>query len=976
MGECLAKHIFFCLFILILRGDRTVAAADSTDVSYEILYDPKFIPAQSPKVNVKTTVYEGKTSYFMKNHATGTYYFLDQLTYLIWNLIDGKRKVSQIVKEVQLQKPNVREAIVLEDLLFLADSKLLKERIEEKPKKRFQVRSPFIIDFTLIRSSDNFIRGLHSRLRPFFKRGLLWATIVFIIVGAVLFAREFVSIYGQKANFQILGSSVVGFFFYFFVPLAPVIAIHEIAHAITLVHYGGEAGEMGTGLFYFNPSFYTDTTDAWELSKGERMMVYLAGNVSNLLIGTSLVFVHLFVQIPGFGSQIVLMVAFYCYSMSLLNFAPPFETDGYLLYSDAVNMPNLRHDAFGYLGSVIKRAFRRPVKTKASSLNNGTKRVFVIYILASVAWIAYEIFQTSLFLDYMGQDVTAALANIGRAIVSSQAIPLAAIVIAAASTLYFGMQLVGYSFAFLFSVKKAMVKPLTVEAINDRNLAVFAYLPPGVPESLSGSLRSKMEKIAKRFTSKYEIKQTGRSCLAILKMGGTSLALVQIKAHLRRIENEFNSAYEKLVVGHKDTIQRSVGVYAPDKIGLTDNLKQLAAESVDAGNSTALNIVRACENTQKETMSYLLQSASGTVWTIEVQPSQEYELEKELVPSMLLEDVTLTDLHHDTQNFKKRIVYGYDSLMVLATETEKSVKEALAKPEECQCLSVLEPVKSRFVLVGRTEQVENKVTAFAPVFIAYTWSGYVDNLLCETCLRLLTINRAPLPSAEEIKHMSIGELAVLSRDLSMFNETQELVNKRMKKTEEQLAKMNESLVQLKSATKGFEGFKIANMDAALRVNAENLASIPNRIKEFQKDWNALCRRVETVRLHIDKAYSERKPIIEKKKGHMLLVSPFIVMLSVLLLVLCFNPMLASWSAAFFSVAALLQVVYWTFFYQAWNSSHKVTKYSTEPFNAIHIVLLALTEAVFGYVTTEDVLTQAETASGTFQTPETDDANAQ
>lgn len=585
----------------------------------------------------------------------------------------------------------------------------------------------------------------------------------------------------------------------------------------------------------------------------------------------------------------------------------------------------------------------------------------MLYVVASVAFIAYEVFQTSLFLDYMGQDVTAALANIGRAIVSSQAIPLAAVLIAAASTLYFGMQLVGYSFAFLFSVKKAMVKPLTVEAINDRNLAVFAYLPPGVPESLSGSLRSKMEKIAKRLTPKYEIKQIGRSCLAILKMGGTNLALVQIKAHLRRIENEFNSAYEKLVVGHKDTIQRSVGVYAPNKIGLTNNLRQLAAESVDAGNSTAVNIVRACENTQKETLLYLLQSASGTVWTIEVQPAEEYEFEKELVPSMLLEDITLTDLYHDSGNFKKRIVYGYDSLMVLATESERGMKEALAKPEECQCLSVLEPVKSRFVFAGRTEQVENKMDALAPVFPAYTWSGYVDNLLCEMCLKLLTITKAPLPSAEEIKNMSIGELAVLSKDLTMFDETQELVNKRMIETEERLARMNESLAQLKDTAEGFEG-KIANLDAALRVNAENLATIPSRIKGFQKDWNALCRRVETIRLHIDKAYSERKPVIEKKKRHMLLVSPFMVMLSVLLLVLGFVLLLASWSAAFFSVAAVFQVVFWAFFYQAWSSLHKVTKYSSEPFNAVHIVLLALTEAVFGYVTTEDVVTQVETAS--------------
>jgi hypothetical protein len=345
-----------------------------------------------------------------------------------------------------------------------------------------------------------------------------------------------------------------------------------------------------------------------------------------------------------------------------------------------------------------------------------------------------------------------------------------------------------------------------------------------------------------------------------------------------------------------------------------------------------------------------------------VQPAQEYELEKELVPSLLLEDIALTDLYRDTENFKKRIVYGYDSLMVLATETETGVKEGLARPEEYQCLSVLEPVKSRFIFLGRTEQVENKIDTFAPVFIAYTWSGYLDNLLCETCLKLLTINKARLPSAEETKQMSIGELAVLSKDLSMFDETQDVVNKRMKKTEDQLAKMNESLAQLKDAATGFEGFKIANLDATLRVNTENLAAIPSRLEEFQKDWNALCKRLKTVRLHIDKVYSERKPDIEKKKRRMLLVSPFMVMLSVLLFALGLNPMLASWSVAFFSVAAVFQVVYWAFFYRAWGSLHKVTKYSSQPFNAVHTVLLALTEAIFWYVATEDVLTEVETAS--------------
>jgi len=565
----------------------------------------------------------------------------------------------------------------------------------------------------------------------------------------------------------------------------------------------------------------------------------------------------------------------------------------------------------------------------------------------------------------MGQDVTSALQKVGGALLSSHTLPLVATAIAAASALYFGMQLAGYSLAFSFAVKKAAEHPLRLEAIHDRGLAVFAYLPPQVPESLSNRLRLRMEKVAKKFTPKFEIKQVGRSCLAIMRMGGTNLALVQIKEHLKRIENEFNLAYEKLVVGNKDTIQKSAGIYSPHKIGVTKTLKQFATESVDAGNSTAINIIKACEETQKETLLYLLHSASGTVWTIEVPPAQEYEFEKEMVPSLLLEDMTLTDLYRDTENFKKRTVYGYDSLMVLATETEMGLKDALARPDTYQCLGVLEPIKSRLLLVGRTEQIEKEIEAFAPIFATYTWSGYVDNLLCETCLKLSTIKRVRLPTVEEIKKMSVGELAVLSKDLLMFKEIQVLVTERMQKSEEKLIRMNESLTRLKDTVATSEN-KIAMLDAALRVNQENLAAIPNRTKVFQKDWNTLCKQIERVRFHVQKAYDEMKPTVAKKKRDMLLFSPFMIMSSILLFLLGFYSMQAPWSVAFFSVAGVLQIVYWALLYRARSSLHKVTKYSSQPFNAVHTVLLSLSEAVFGYISTEDVLASTELLSKTYQ----------
>jgi hypothetical protein len=921
---------------------------------YEIDYNPKFIPIPSPKVNVKSTIAEGKPSFLMKNHATGIYYDLDEPTNLIWKATDGKRTVQDIIKEVQRQKPEIKDNTVLETLLFFAESNLLTSTLETKEKKRLRAVSPFEIDFTLVKDSHKFVNSLHSRIRPIFKGILFWISIAFIIACAVLFAGRFVSIYGQKSNFEILGSSVVGFFFYYFIALGPIIAIHEIAHAITLVHYGGRAGEIGTGLFYFSPMFYTETTDAWGLSRHDRMMVYLAGNISTLLIGSALFIAYIIVQLPGIAGQILLMIAFYCFSMSLMNFAPPFETDGYYLLSDVVNIPNLRRDSYGYLGSIFRRAFRRPVKNETPDLNRRKKGIYLIYAVLSVAYIAYIVFQTSLFLFYMSQDVTAALANIGQAILTSRVVSATAVVVTAASTLYFGMQLTGYGFAFSAGVKKAIAKPLTIEAIHDTDLAVFAYLPPQSPETLSNKLKSRMEKTAKKFTADFQLKQLGRSCLAVLRMGGANLAMVQIKEHLMRIEKEFNSAYEHLILRNRDSLYDSAGMFAPEKIRLTEAFHDIAAESVAAGNSSASTIEKACIEAQKEKLLYLIQSASGTVWTVEVQPAHVYEIEKDMLQSMLLEDMTLTDLYRDAENFKKHVIYGYDSLTNLGNEFDAGIKECLARPDEYQLVSCLEPVKSRIILIGRTEQFEKNIDVLAPIFFAYTWSGYLDNLLSETCHKLTTVNRSRFPNAKEIREISTGELAVLRKDLLAFAECQTTVQKIFEKTEDSFTRTYDGLRQIENTFKT-SSYKIGMLDAALRVNKENLTAIPQRLKLLRKEWNTLERQIEKVQNSVAKEHDARKPTVTKKKQQILKTSPFVIALSILLFIAGFLPPLTGWTTIFVTIAAITQAFYWLVAFREWRSSNKVTKYPTQHFSAIHLALLASTEAIHGYVGMADVL---------------------
>jgi hypothetical protein len=925
-----------------------------TDLMYEINYNPAFVPVPSPKVDVKTTVSDGKTSYLMKNHATGIYYEPDELTNLIWTLTDGKRTVKEIVAEAQ-NRTKTKEDDISGILLFFADANLLVSS-EQLKKKRFKVVSAFEMDYTLIQQSKDFLQSIHNKMRSILKTPLLWATVIFIILATVLFAGKFASIFGNKSNFQILGSSVVGFFFYYFVALAPVIAIHEIAHGLALVHYGGEPGEMGTGLFYFGPMFYTDTTDAWTLDKKHRMMVYLAGNISTLLIGSVVVFVLLFVVFPQPAALILTMVAFYCFDMSLFNFAPPFETDGYYILSDALNMPNLRHESYGYVGSLIKRVFGGEVKLKAPRMTRRKRGIFVGYTMLSVGWIIFLVFQTSLFLSYMSQDLTVALSKVLHALLASQALSLAAVVITLLSLVYFGMQVLGYGSLFLAAARKATKKPLRIEAIHDRTLSVFAYLPSQAPESLSKSLRTRMEKTAKKFTHNFEIRQAGRSCIAVLRMGGASLAFSQITDSLKRVEDEFDAAYEKLILHHKDSLQKSIGINSSPKMRLTRLLEKVATESVSSGNSGALAVVKACEEKQKEAILYLLTSAFGTVWTIEVQPAHEYEIQREIIPAMLLEDLTLTDLYGDCENFKKRVVYGFDSLAKLAEDTEIGLKESLAQPQEYQLAGVFQPIRSRITFVGRTEQLERKVQMFAPYFVAETWSGYLDNLLTETCYTLDALNQARLPAAKEMKEMSTGELAVLAKDLTEFAENQELVDSYIQGSENSLSWTNHSLQELRNELKPSGNFDIGLLAATFNVNVENVEALPGRIKDFRKGWKAACKELERIRRHVDDEYEKRKAETHQKKHKMLKIYPIIIAISVLLGFFSFLPPFTTLLIPLFSIVLVTQVLYWLVFYRMWRSFQRVSKYPSEAFRRIHLLILAWTEAIYGYVTTGDILT--------------------
>ncbi len=930
-----------------------MSAESRTDLIYEITYDPQFVPQRSSHINVKTTVVEGEPTYIMKNHVTGSYYSLGDLAFQVWNLIDGKRTLVEIAEEMKDVGKVLSVLAVKRSLLFFAEHGCLEAALELPKEKRVRVVSAFEIRIDLLKRSKKLLESIHRAVQPVLWRPLLWVSLAFIIVCGLVFAGRFATIFAEKSNFQILGSSVVGFFFYFSIVLIPVIMVHEIAHGLALVHYGGAPKEVGTGLFYFGPMFYINTTDAWMLPRRQRIMVFLAGPLSTLLIGSALVVVTFLVQLPAFLHQVLTMAAFFCFYMTLSNLAPPFETDGYYVLMDLVNNPYLRQEAYSYVKTLL---LRKPVTEELAGLTTKKKRILLVYFFISIGWIVYLAYQTLTILLYMAQDVAIVAVDMGSAIFFGQVLTVTAAVVGVATILYFGMTVAGYGLVLATVVKKALIKALTFEAIHDRDLSLFLHLPTQVPRTLVNALKKKTADVAERFTLNYDVQHSGTQCLAVLRMGGARLAHVQIREHVRKVEEAFSSMYQSFLHDHEHEIFESIGIYPTEETQLTALLREMGAELARAGRPEARAVVHQIVERQSKTVWYLLSSAFGKVWTVELPPLQQEKLLETMLPTFYVEDLAVTDLYDETEEFKKQTIYGFDSLAQLAIQNQKAFQEILAHPDKYQVVCFFEPVKSRLLFLGRTEEIEVDLPTFGPLFLSQAWCSYMDNLLTETNYALSMLSRASIPKEDAIQAMKDGELSVLQKNLSGFVGNEQLIEASLSTAEAQPDAVANSLQELKSRLKPIGAFKVGLLDAIFEVNAENLRALPKRFAKFRNTFKNLCLHVEETRKLVEQEHQKRKPPFQKKKRKLRLTYPLVACLSAVLVITGLHFTSFPTVLPFLISPLLLHAVFLAYYLRLTRSFRSVSRYPSPAFDQIQLFVLALTQAVYTFAVTGNILT--------------------
>jgi CRP-like cAMP-binding protein/Zn-dependent protease len=349
----------------------------------------------------------GGRYYVLKNKRDQKYLRLDPQQYELWTLMDGTRTVQELTVEYFTRFGSLSFSKVLgliEQLsshgFFVERPVRVYDRLEAKFKRG---RVSHLVDVAIKRFLQTRfpLKNLDRRLgaiyhwggRLFYSRLANILYLLIILAGIALFALQLVQ------GTAVLGSSKqpVGLGVLVLV-LAYLIAlgVHELAHALTVKHFGGEVHEGGVMIYFGGPALFANTTDIWMSPRRARILASWAGPYSSLVIASITAIISFFLPHSPIG-QVLFQAAFAFFVGSIFNLNPLLELDGYFMLMDYLEIPLLRRKALAFLQE------RLLVKLRKRESFQKEERILLVFGLLATGWSTFAIVTTLyLWITHLG----------------------------------------------------------------------------------------------------------------------------------------------------------------------------------------------------------------------------------------------------------------------------------------------------------------------------------------------------------------------------------------------------------------------------------------------------------------------------------------------------------------------------------------------------------------------------------------------
>ena len=127
-------------------------------------------------------------------------------------------------------------------------------------------------------------------------------------------------------------------------------AFHECGHATGCRYGGARPGVVGVGIYLVWPSFFTNVTDSYRLSRAGRLRTDLGGLYFNLIFMLALAGIY-----AATSAEVLLLVIAVTHLEMLEQLLPFVRFDGYFILSDLAGVPDL----FARIAPILRSAVTR-----------------------------------------------------------------------------------------------------------------------------------------------------------------------------------------------------------------------------------------------------------------------------------------------------------------------------------------------------------------------------------------------------------------------------------------------------------------------------------------------------------------------------------------------------------------------------------------------------------------------------------------
>lgn len=365
----------------------------ATNLDFSVLDPANAVLTLRSDLKFTPSEFDREPCYLIEDPLRGKFFRIGTDEFTLISMLDGKNTIAQAIG---LSAANLRERAFTESEAmavchWLLESQLAAcggaahgERLAESARKQAQNKLAASINPLSMRLPLCNPNAMLNRIAPYlqwiFSRPAIIGWCVVCLIGLLIAA-------GHRS--ELVESSAVLLDRDNWLRLAIVWLVlkllHETAHAITCLHFGGTVSSAGVLLVLFTPLPFVDVTPSWRFpSKWHRIATAGAGIYLELFVAAAAIILWSWSGNSVVRHSCLNVAATASLGSLLINGNPLMRFDGYYILSDWLELPNLSASGQKYIAGVFQRMLG--IDTPPDTRSPRARRIIAVYAFASLFW--------------------------------------------------------------------------------------------------------------------------------------------------------------------------------------------------------------------------------------------------------------------------------------------------------------------------------------------------------------------------------------------------------------------------------------------------------------------------------------------------------------------------------------------------------------------------------------------------------------